>query len=245
MGLKPSILLPLIKGEAMSTHFLLAGAVALLNICVAGSFIDAAESGPRTGPGVTLPPEHHHPSNWRFTMPKGDAAKGRAVFEKFECYDCHRIRGETFPDPTYKDAPELSQMGPLHPLEYFTESVIHPDAVVPRNLRDRDGNSPMSKDHIDSMTLRELIDLSSYLANLKPPTTAKSVTGVGKVVALVPQTQEVVIDHEEIKGFMGAMTMGYKVTSQAQLQGLNPGDAVTFTIDTSKRVITKITRTKK
>lgn len=136
-------------------------------------------------------------------------------------------------------------MGPLHPLEYFTESIINPNAVVPRNLRDRDGNSPMSKDHIDSMTLRELIDLSSYLANLKPPTTAKSVTGVGKVVALVPQSQEVVIDHEEIKGFMDAMTMGYKVTSQARLQGLNPGDAVTFTIDTSKRVITKITKAKK
>jgi Cu/Ag efflux protein CusF len=228
----------------MSTHFLLAGAVALLNICVAGSFIDAAESGPRTGPGATLPLEHHHPSNWRFTMPRGDAAKGRAVFEKFECYDCHRIRGESFPDPTYNDAPELSQMGPLHPLEYFTESIINPNAVVPRNLRDRDGNSPMSKDHIDSMTLRELIDLSSYLAALKPPTLAKSVTGVGKVVALVPQNQEVVIEHEEIKGFMDAMTMGYKVSPSSLLKSIKPGDEIRFTIDTGTHAITKVDKLK-
>ena len=136
-------------------------------------------------------------------------------------------------------------MGALHPLEYFTESVIHPDAVVPRNLRSRDGSSPMSKDHLERMTLRELIDLSSYLAGLKPTTSVKSVNGVGKIVAVVPQSQEVVIDHEEITGFMDAMTMGYKLASPAQLQGLKPGDAVNFTIDTGNRLITKITKAKK
>lgn len=136
-------------------------------------------------------------------------------------------------------------MGALHPLEYFTESVIHPDAVVPRNLRNRDGSSPMSKDHLERMTLRELIDLSSYLAGLKPPTLANSVNGVGKIVAVVPQSQEVVIDHEEIEGFMDAMTMGYKLASPAQLQGLKPGDVVKFSIDTGKRVITKIDKSKK
>jgi len=219
----------------MSTHLLLASALALLYLLAPFSSSDGAERG-----GTKSVESHHHPRNWRFTMPKGDAVNGRAVFEKFECYDCHRIRGESFPDPTYYDGPELSQMGPLHPLEYFTESVIHPNAVVPRNLRSRDGNSPMSKDHLERMTLRELIDLSSYLAALKPPVLAKSVTGVGNVVALAPQTQEVVIDHEEIKGFMDAMTMGYKVSSSALLKGVKPGDRVRFTIDTGRRAITKI-----
>jgi Cu/Ag efflux protein CusF len=221
----------------MSIKFVVASAVALLNLLVSVSSIVAAER-------ATQSPESHHPRNWRFTMPKGDPAKGRAVFEKFECYDCHRIRGETFPDPTISDAPELSQMGPLHPLEYFTESVLNPDAVVPRNLRDRNGNSPMSKEHLERMTLRELIDLSSYLAGLKPPALAKSVTGVGTIVALVPQSQEVVIDHEEIKGFMDAMTMGYKLAQRTQLQSLKPGDRVSFTIDTDKRTITKIDKLK-
>ena len=61
----------------------------------------------------------------------------------------------------------------------------------------------------------------------QPSTLAKSVNGVGKIVAVLPQSQEVVIDHEEIKGFMDAMTMGYKLASPAQLQGLKPGDVVT------------------
>ena len=206
--------------------------------------VNSAERGAAKSQGAVQAPEPHHPRNWRFTMPKGDTVKGRTVFEKFECYSCHRIKGEAFPEPI-DSAPELSQMGALHPLEYFTESVIHPNAVVPRNLRNRDGSSPMSKDHIERMTLRELIDLSSYLAGLKPPTLAKSVNGVGKIVAVVPQSQEVVIDHEEIKGFMDAMTMGYKLASPTQLQGLKPGDVVNFSIDTGKRVITKIDKSKK
>ena len=219
----------------MSRHFYLASAMALLYLLAAMTTNEAAERGE-----TKSVESHHHPRNWRFTMPKGNAANGRAVFEKFACFDCHRIRGESFPEPTYNDGPELSQMGPLHPLEYFTESVLHPDALVPRNLRDRDGKSPMSKEHLDRMTLRELIDLSSYLASLKPPTTAKTVTGVGKVVALVPQSRELVIDHEEIKEFMDAMTMGYKVSSLALLKSLKPGDKIRFTVDTQRREITKI-----
>jgi Cu/Ag efflux protein CusF len=203
----------------------------------------ASKHGIKSPPAMAAQPiETHHPQGWRFTMPKGDATKGKAVFEKFECYDCHRIRGESFPEPTYNDGPELSQMGRLHPLEYFTESVIHPDAVVPRNLRKADGKSPMSKEHLDRMTLRELIDLSSYLSDLKPPATAKSVIGLGKVVAVVPQRQEVIIDHEDIKGFMDAMTMGYKVDSPSLLKAVKPGDTVQFTIDTDKRIITKIAK---
>ena len=228
----------------MSSKLLALGIGWVLVVLASAVSVDSAERGGSKSLGAVQAAEPHHPANWRFTMPKGDATKGRTVFEKFECYYCHRINGEAFPEPT-DSAPELSQMGQLHPLEYFTESVIHPNAVVPRHLRNRDGNSPMSKDHLERMTLRELIDLSSYLAGLKPSTLAKSVNGVGKIVAVMPQSQEVVIDHEEIKGFMDAMTMGYKLTSPAQLQGLKPGDVVNFSIDTGKRVITKIDKSKK
>jgi Cu/Ag efflux protein CusF/cytochrome c5 len=228
----------------MSSKLLALGMGWALALFVSAATVDSAERGAAKSQAAVQAAEPHHPRNWRFTMPRGDTAKGRSVFDKFECYYCHRINGETFPEPT-DSAPELSQMGQLHPLEYFTESVIHPNAVVPRQLRNRDGSSPMSKDHIERMTLRELIDLSSYLAGLKPPTLAKSVNGVGKIVAVVRQSQEVVIDHEEITGFMDAMTMGYKLESPAQLQGLRPGDVVNFSIDTGKRVITKIEKSKK
>jgi Cu/Ag efflux protein CusF len=185
--------------------------------------------------------EMHHPKGWQFTMPKGDVTKGREAFEKFACYVCHEVRGEKFPAaaPGNVLGPELSQMGPLHPLEYFTESIVNPSAHAPKKYRGPDGKSTMPPAD-ERMTVQELIDLSSYIASLKPKGVAKSVTGEGKIIALVPETQEIVVDHEEIKDFMDAMTMGYKVSSRSLLKGVKPGDKVRFTIDTEKRAITKI-----
>jgi hypothetical protein len=37
------------------------------------------------------------PAGWRFSWPAGDAAKGREVFAKLECYQCHEIKSEKFP----------------------------------------------------------------------------------------------------------------------------------------------------
>jgi Cu/Ag efflux protein CusF len=189
--------------------------------------------------------EMHHPKGWRFTMPKGDASKGREVFEKYVCFVCHEVRGEKFPAaaPGSVLGPELSQMGPLHPLEYFTESVVNPSAHASKKYRGPDGKSTMPA-HNDRMTVQELIDLSTYLASLKPKGVPKAVTGEGKVIALVPESQEIVVDHEEIKGFMDAMTMGYKVNPGSLLKTVKPGDKVRFTIDTEKRAITKIEKLK-
>src|SRR5688500_4038507 len=182
----------------------------------------------------------HHPIGWRFTFPKGDAAKGKAVFEKFECHYCHEVRGENFPSPT-ENAPELSQMGGLHPLEFFAESIMNPNAVVPKNHRDAEGKSPMS-DFTEKMTVRELIDVSAYIASLRPKGSPKTVAGLGKVIAVVPDKGEVVIEHGEIKGFMDAMTMGYKVSPQSLVKAVSQGDQIQFTIDTERNVITRIVK---
>jgi Cu/Ag efflux protein CusF len=96
----------------------------------------------------------------------------------------------------------------------------------------------------DRMTVQELIDLSTYIASLKPKGVAKFVTGEGTVIALVIGSDQIVVDHEEIKGFMDAMTMGYKVNSPSLLKELKPGDKVRFTIDTEKHAITKIGKLK-
>jgi Cu/Ag efflux protein CusF len=68
------------------------------------------------------------------------------------------------------------------------------------------------------------------------------VEGKGKVIAVTQEKQELVLEHGEIKGFMDAMTMGYKVSSPSLLKGLKAGDQVHFTIDKNKSVITKITK---
>jgi Cu/Ag efflux protein CusF len=99
-------------------------------------------------------------------------------------------------------------------------------------------------DFNSDMTVQELIDLSTYLASLKPKDVPKSVTAEGKVIAVVPETQEIVVEHGEIKNFMDAMTMGFKVNTSALLKTVKPGDRVRFTIDTDKRAITKIEKLK-
>lgn len=184
--------------------------------------------------------EMHQPKDWQFMLPKGDSAKGRAVFQKFECYACHEVRGENFPAPGGESAgPELSQMGPQHAPEYFAESVMNPSAVGAKEYRGPDGKSKMPS-FSEDMTVQELIDLSAYLASLRPKGAPKFASGEGKVVALVFESEQIVVDHGEIKGFMDAMTMGYKVGSTALLKGLKPGDRVRFTVDVEKNAVVKI-----
>jgi protein SCO1 len=52
----------------------------------------------------------------------------------------------------------------------------------------------------------------------------------GQVLAVRPERSEVVIKHEDIKGFMPGMTMPFKVKDGALLQGKAPGDLVTATL---------------
>ena len=64
--------------------------------------------------------------------------------------------------------------------------------------------------------------------------------GMGKVIALVPAKSQIVVDHQEIPGFMKGMTMGYQVESMQLLEGLQPGDAIKFKIDAAKKKIVAI-----
>jgi len=73
----------------------------------------------------------------------------------------------------------------------------------------------------------------------------RSVTGEGKVIAVVPTNKQLVVEHGEMKGFMEAMTMGYKVDPSSLLDKLKAGDNVRFTIDTQKQAIVKIEKLKK
>jgi mono/diheme cytochrome c family protein len=85
--------------------------------------------------------------------------------------------------------------------------------------------------------------VASEHQELKPK--PKSVTGEGTVVALRPDKQQIVLEHGEIKGFMGPMTMGYKISPPSLLSRVGPGDQVRFTIDTEAKAITGIERLEK
>ena len=68
----------------------------------------------------------------------------------------------------------------------------------------------------------------------------KTVVGEGEVVTTTPATGQIVVDHGEIKGFMEAMTMGYRIEPPSLLASVKPGDKVRFTIDVDRRAIVHI-----
>lgn len=72
----------------------------------------------------------------------------------------------------------------------------------------------------------------------------QTAVGEGKVVAVVPGSGQLVLEHGEIKGFMEAMTMGYRTEPSSLLEGLSPGDRVRFTIDVPSKAIVKIEKLK-
>jgi len=65
----------------------------------------------------------------------------------------------------------------------------------------------------------------------------QTVVGEGKVIAVVPSSSQIVVDHKEISGFMDAMTMGYPTEPPSLLKGVKAGDTVRFTIDTEAKAI--------
>ena len=52
----------------------------------------------------------------------------------------------------------------------------------------------------------------------------------GQVLAVKPETKEILVKHEDIAGFMPAMTMPYVVKDAALLKGRAPGDLISATL---------------
>ena len=71
-------------------------------------------------------------------------------------------------------------------------------------------------------------------------TAAEPVKSRGTVVALQPRENMVILDHEEIPGYMAAMVMGLEVADPALLHDLEEGDVVRFTLDPATGQITGI-----
>ena len=165
-----------------------AAAVALVVIAVAAVHVGAQAPGhvhpratggaveagaPAGGPRRVSEDElHRHggiPRGWRFSVPAGDAGRGRELFRELECYKCHEIKTEQFPRPadgTYT-GPELTGMGRIHPREYIAESVLFPNAVIvdEPGATVHDGLSLMPS-YADSLSVAQWLDLVAYLKGL-------------------------------------------------------------------------------
>ena len=112
------------------------------------------------------------PRGWRFTLPAGDAAAGRAAFVDLKCYACHAIKGEQFPLKPGESAtagPELTGMGGHHPAEYLAESIMNPNAVLVEGPGYIGGDGRSIMPAYPDMTMAQLANVVAYLKTLGGP----------------------------------------------------------------------------
>ena len=68
----------------------------------------------------------------------------------------------------------------------------------------------------------------------------KTYTFHGKVEAVDPGTNSMKVNGEEVKGWMAAMTMDYKVDDAAVLKKVKPGDQISATVYEGDLVLHKV-----
>lgn len=151
------------------------GIIFIVSMTVSGVFFlvscSREQKQKEAGTGMA---EHGMAASWKFTLPKGDPVEGRKMFVQLECYKCHEVKGEAFPAVAVGEkgvGPELSQMAGMHPVEFFAESVMNPNAVIDADAKEKgylgeDGKSKMP-DYGDILTVKQVTDLAAYLASLK------------------------------------------------------------------------------
>ena len=67
-------------------------------------------------------------------------------------------------------------------------------------------------------------------AGCRPAPEARTYQLTGQVLAVRSETKEILVKHEDIPGFMPAMTMPYAVKDARLLEGRAPGDMITATL---------------
>jgi len=128
----------------------------------------------------------------------------------------------------YQSAP-ITQNHPAHP-----EAVAAPERPLSRTLAYTRAEIP------STLPVAGAAMPQGYGAQQAAQGEPQTVVADGKVITTVPNASQIVVEHGEIKGFMDAMTMGYRVDPPSLLDGLKFGDKVRFTIDVPKKAIVKI-----
>ena len=132
------------------------------------------------------------------------------------------------------DLPPLATTHPAH-----AEAMVSQESPVSRTLDYTRADLPLQQP-----AMGKAVEQESRAGAPAAAAAPQTVEGEGKVVATVPSSSQIVVEHGEIKGFMEAMTMGYRVDPPSLLEGLKFGDKGRFTIDVPNKVIIKIEKTK-
>ena len=104
-----------------------------------------------------------------FRLPDGDSDAGRAAFAELQCYDCHTVTNETFPESTNPVGPRVVLGGESTQVTTYGQlvtSIINPSHRFARGYSADeiavDGESKM-RIYNDVMTVQQLTDLVVFL----------------------------------------------------------------------------------
>jgi sulfur-oxidizing protein SoxX len=109
-----------------------------------------------------------------FPIEQGDIAAGRQAFLDHRCHQCHSIADERLPPLAGADRPILELGGPTTMVRSYadlTTSIINPSHAISERYRDEQLllnteiplDSPMPRPNIDTMSVRQLIDIVAFL----------------------------------------------------------------------------------
>jgi len=112
-------------------------------------------------------------SSFGFPLERGDIDGGRQAFIDHGCHQCHSIAGVRLPELAGAAPPILELGGETTVVLSFAglvTSIINPNHVISERYREQlrlnavvPLESPMPMPHIDTMTVRQLIDLVTFL----------------------------------------------------------------------------------
>lgn len=101
-----------------------------------------------------------------FFLPVGDQAAGRETFIELRCHYCHLVPGDAAMPERVGEAkgPDIGERQANDSREWIAMSIVAPGHEMPPLMRGP--LSPMG-DFKDAMTIRQLMDLVSFVSNVE------------------------------------------------------------------------------
>ena len=108
-----------------------------------------------------------------FPIEEGDIDAGRQAFIDHQCHQCHSVAGVRMPELAGASPPILELGGATTSVKTYAEimtSIINPNHRISERYREQlllrgivPSSSPMPMPHVETMTVRQLIDVVAYL----------------------------------------------------------------------------------
>lgn len=105
-----------------------------------------------------------------FSLPEGNAERGREAFVYLQCHSCHTIAGADLPQEPHAPEPPFVELGgdvsQVKTYGHLVTAIINPSHKLaegyPEEVVSEDGESKMPV-YNEVMTVQELIDIVSFL----------------------------------------------------------------------------------